>query len=41
MLGLHLVWYLWLNQEPIIFQDAREGLECLIKALKNRQSDRN
>ncbi len=41
MLGLHLVWCLWLNQEPIIFQDAREGLERLIKALKNRQSDRN
>ncbi len=38
MLGLHLVWCLWLNQKPIIFQDAREGLGRLIKALKNRQS---
>ncbi len=38
MLGLHLVWCLWLNQKPIIFQDAREGLERLIKGLKNRQS---
>ena len=38
MLGLHLVWCLWLNQKPIIIQDAREGLERLIKALRNRQS---
>ena len=38
MLGLHLVWCLWFNQKPIIIQDAREGVECLIKALKNRQN---
>ena len=38
MLGLHLVWHLWFSQKPIIIQDAREGLEHLIKALKNSQS---
>ena len=38
MLGLHLVWSLWFSQKPIIFEDAREGFERLIKALKNHQS---
>ena len=31
MLGLHLVWCLWFSQKPIIIQDAREGVERLIK----------
>ena len=34
MLGLHLVWWLWFSQKPTIFQDAREGVERLIKALE-------
>ena len=38
MLGLHLVWCLWFCQKPIIIQDAREGVERLIKALENRQN---
>ena len=38
MLGLHLVWCLWFSQKPIIIQDAREGVERLIKALENRQN---
>ena len=38
MLGLHLVWCLWFSQKPIIIQDAREGVEHLIKALENHQN---
>ena len=38
LLGLHFVWSLWFSQKPIIFEDAREGFERLIKALKNHQS---
>ena len=38
MLGLHLVWSLWLARESILVQDAREGVERLIKALENRQN---
>ena len=38
MLGLHFVWSHWFSQKPTIFQEAREGLERLIKALENRQS---
>ena len=33
-----MVCHLWFSQQPIIIQDAREGLEHLIKALKNSQS---
>ena len=38
MLGLHLVWSLWLAREFILVQDAIEGVERLIKALENRQN---
>ena len=38
MLGLHFVWCLWFSQKRTIFQEAREGLERLIKALESRQN---
>ena len=33
-----MVWCLWFSQKPVIIQNAREGVERLIKALENRQS---